>query len=174
MTACLNKGIKITIIHNIDRRDPEMISAVERWFPLYLSGNIEPYYVVGSLDTLFTYTLFIAPENACIESFSVRDIVDSAEYRYITQAEKLEKCRQSFESLKRSARPLMECRREIIKLGREHGVYHLWNTEIALSRESVIVNRLTEAQCGFYFTLPEMIKAFENFIDDLKTSDFLR
>ncbi len=44
LTRFLAQGGKITIIHTIDRDLGEMLVALREWIPLYLSGQILPYY----------------------------------------------------------------------------------------------------------------------------------
>ncbi len=45
LAMLLKKGIKIEIVHNIDRPADEMILGLEAWIPLYMTGLISPYYL---------------------------------------------------------------------------------------------------------------------------------
>lgn len=38
------KGLKLRIIHNIDRSLSEMMLGLESFIPMYMTGQIEPYY----------------------------------------------------------------------------------------------------------------------------------
>ncbi len=46
------KGLRLQIIHNIDRNLPEMMLGLESFIPMYMTGQIEPYY-------------FKAPQGVC-------------------------------------------------------------------------------------------------------------
>ena len=69
MTACVNNGTRIRIIHNIDRDLDEMNKAIISWLPLYLSEMIESYYCPLSRGDLFTHTLFLNPGASSIRGF---------------------------------------------------------------------------------------------------------
>lgn len=71
MVRILTRGNKIKIIHTISRDLDEMLNAISQWMPLYLCGNIEPYFYPKKRDGLFKRTLFIAPETAAVVSNSI-------------------------------------------------------------------------------------------------------
>ena len=71
MTRFLAQGGKIKIIHTVSRDLDEMLSAINQWMPLYLSGSIEPYYYPKKRDGLFKRTLFVAPHVSAVVSSSV-------------------------------------------------------------------------------------------------------
>ncbi len=73
MIRVLSGGNKIKIIHTISRYLDEMMSAISQWVPLYMSGNIEPYFYPKKRDGVFKRTLFIAPETAAVVSNSIGD-----------------------------------------------------------------------------------------------------
>ena len=78
MTICANKGIKITIIHNIDRSKSEMTEAVKSWMPLYMTGNIKSFYNTKDNGTRFSNTIFIYKSDRksgiCIKGDSPRGL----------------------------------------------------------------------------------------------------
>lgn len=41
----LKKGLRINVIHNLDRPWNEMMLGLEGWVPLYMTGRISPYYL---------------------------------------------------------------------------------------------------------------------------------
>ena len=72
--ACLlKKGIHLNIIHNLDRPFNEMMLGLESWIPLYMTGQITPYYFKDISTNIYhnlTYvsgTLALAGE--CINNF---------------------------------------------------------------------------------------------------------
>ena len=78
MVRVLSKGNKIKIIHTISRDLDEMLSALNQWMPLYMSGAIEPYFYPKKRDGIFKRTLFIAPETAAVVSSSIGGQVELA------------------------------------------------------------------------------------------------
>jgi hypothetical protein len=68
----LNQGGKIIIIHTIYRNLSDMLSAIERWMPLYLTGKVEPWYCPHLRDGILRRTFFICPEkNLALVSNSI-------------------------------------------------------------------------------------------------------
>ena len=72
--ACLlKKGIHLNIIHNLDRPFNEMMLGLESWIPLYMTGQINPFYFKEISTNIYhnlTYvsgTLALAGE--CIENY---------------------------------------------------------------------------------------------------------
>ena len=55
-------GGKIINIHTVSRTFGEMLGAVERWMPLYLTGAVESWYCPHLRDGVLHRTLFICPE----------------------------------------------------------------------------------------------------------------
>lgn len=73
----LQKGNRIKIIHTVNRNINEMLEAVAKWIPVYISGAIDPYYYPKLRDGIFKRTLFIAPKTAAIISTSVQENTDN-------------------------------------------------------------------------------------------------
>ena len=72
--ACLlKKGMHLNIIHNLDRPFNEMMLGLESWIPLYMTGQINPFYFKDISTNIYhnlTYvsgTLALAGE--CIENY---------------------------------------------------------------------------------------------------------
>jgi hypothetical protein len=69
---CLNKGMKIKIIHSIDREPQEIVSAIKRWLPLYMSGSVTSFYYPHKRDSLFNNTNVILEGECVINSVSAK------------------------------------------------------------------------------------------------------
>lgn len=67
----LNRGNRVRIIHHVGRDLNELLEAVAKWMPIYMTGMIEPYYYPRLRDGVFRRTLFIAPKSAAVVSASV-------------------------------------------------------------------------------------------------------
>ena len=44
MALMLKKGLHLNQIHNLDRSFDEMMLGLESWIPMYMTGQISPYY----------------------------------------------------------------------------------------------------------------------------------
>ena len=66
----IKKGGKIKIAHTISRASGEMLVALQKWIPVYMTGAIEPYYYPKVLDRVFRKTLFIAEGHSAIAASS--------------------------------------------------------------------------------------------------------
>lgn len=84
------RGVKIKIIHNVDRIEEEMVSAIRGWLPLYLSGMIEPFVFRKSRNARFYHTVFLRSGGACIHGFFPAQGGDSRWYEYITDKKRLD------------------------------------------------------------------------------------
>ena len=108
MLCCVQKGIKIHVIHNVDRDVSEMIEAIISWLPLYMSGMIRSYYCKKQKNSRFSNTVFLCPGVACIKGSNVIGTEDqNGEYRYDTDTKILEMHQAAFHSLLADAKQLV-------------------------------------------------------------------
>ena len=54
----LKKGLHIHFIHNINRPFEEMMMGLEGWIPMYMTGQISPYYLKDVHNKLFGHLLY--------------------------------------------------------------------------------------------------------------------
>ncbi len=80
----LRKGNRVRIIHTVARDMNEMLEAVTKWIPIYMTGMIEPYCYPRLRDGLFQRTMFIAPQTAAILSSSVQQDTDGMLNLFLT------------------------------------------------------------------------------------------
>ncbi len=115
MARCIKKGIRIRIIHNIDRGLDEMNMAIRSWMPLYMSGMIEPYYNDMPRDTRFFHTLFICPGVAAVEALGAVGAEDNGIYHYYTDEASIRACVATYDRLMDNAGPLARIGRPDIR-----------------------------------------------------------
>lgn len=101
MAACIQNGVKIRIIHNMNRSLEELSKAIIAWFPLYVIGGIEPYVSRSRNNERFRHTIFLHEKNACISSFSpiALNNQDDRWYNYITDTERLRSVQHAYDSM---------------------------------------------------------------------------
>lgn len=127
MNEIVSSGIKIKIIHNIERDISKMISAIENWIPIYMSGMVEPYYCKINIGNRFSHTIFLSPDFEAVDSFSVRGLEGNAFYYYHTDTLYLEKVQKSYEELLSECNPLLR-------------IYPERNREALLLQETLLRN----------------------------------
>lgn len=108
MFKVISNGNKIRIIHTISRDLSEIFVAIESWLPIYMTGQIEPYYCKYPKDTLFNRTIFIAPGLSYITSNCVAGTESSAEYICCTEPNRIAYMMEQFETMISYSKCLME------------------------------------------------------------------
>ena len=107
MASCAKSGIRIRIIHNIDRGFDEMSDAIISWLPLYMTGMIESFYCKKPGGSRFTHSLYICPGHSAIEAFHVSGTEGSGIYHYHTEKETLDILSSEYEKLLSVSSPLI-------------------------------------------------------------------
>ena len=73
LAAMLKKGLHLNIIHNLNRPFDELMLGLECWIPLYMTGQITPYYLKETHNLLFGHLLNVSGAAAlsgeCIAGF---------------------------------------------------------------------------------------------------------
>ncbi len=107
MSECVKRGIRIDIIHNIDRRLEEMNNAIIGWLPLYLSGMIRSFYCIKPSGARFSHTLFLCPGHFCIKACHTLGSEENGRYSFFTSQKDLAFCLEEFNRLMDNSRPLV-------------------------------------------------------------------
>lgn len=66
MTLLLEKGLHLNIIHDIHRPIDEMVAGVTRWIPLYMTGQITPYYLENPQGGVFKHNIKVSGDVALL------------------------------------------------------------------------------------------------------------
>ena len=104
----LAQGNRVKIIHTVNRGMNEILEAVMKWVPIYMSGAIEPYYYPRLRDDLFQHTLFIAPKTAAIISLSVQQQTEGMLNEFITDKDAIAALVKQYERQFALCSPLMK------------------------------------------------------------------
>ena len=108
MAECVQNGVQMKIIHNVDRIGSEMVSAIQGWLPLYLSGRIEPYLFVSPRSPRFYHTVFLRPGKAGILGFFPSEAGEERWYDYVTDQKRLTALEAGYSAMLQRASPLMK------------------------------------------------------------------
>ncbi|SEL16929.1 helix-turn-helix domain-containing protein [Ruminococcus albus] len=162
MKVCYNLGTHIKIIHSIDRSVHEMIEAIISWLPLYVLGQIEPYYSTAPVGGRFACSIIIDPNNACIQSYGARDSASGSEYSYITKEKGIGRNIRVFDALLSKCRPLLEIS-EPITPSENTEVFMFGKVQLCFEDDRVYINKLSSPARSFTFTYEPMKQAFRSF-----------
>ena len=107
MAKCVNSGVRIKIIHNVDRVDTEMVDAIRGWLPLYISGMIEPFVFRKARNARFYHTVFLRSGGACIHGFFPAEGSESRWYEYLTDKKRLALMEREYGAMLSVASPFL-------------------------------------------------------------------
>ena len=60
MAMVLKKGLHLNMIHNIDRPFHEMMLGLESWIPMYMTGQVSPYYLKDVQNNVFLHLIKVS------------------------------------------------------------------------------------------------------------------
>ena len=60
IATCLKKGLHLHMIHHVDRPMEEMILGLEAWIPIYMTGQISPYYLKNPNTDVYHHLNYVS------------------------------------------------------------------------------------------------------------------
>ena len=103
----LKKGIKLNIIHDLNRPFKELLLGLEGWIPLYMTGQISPYYFKDSYNGLYSNVDCVSG-NAILHGESISKNIKSSKFLVSTKNDDLKYYKEISNLLLKKATPLME------------------------------------------------------------------
>lgn len=68
IAMCLKKGHHLNIIHNLDRPFNEMMLGLESWIPIYMTGQISPYYLSNLKNNIYNHLNYVQQQQLYLEN----------------------------------------------------------------------------------------------------------
>ncbi len=103
----LKKGFYLNIIHNLDRPFNEMMLGLESWIPIYMTGQVSPYYFKGLQDNIYCHFNYVSGTVAlfgeCINGYH-----NKGKYTLTTNKNDISYYKTKSKILLNKATPLME------------------------------------------------------------------
>ncbi len=110
--ACmLKKGIHLDIIHNLDRPFNEMMLGLESWIPIYMTGQIIPYYF-KDIKTNIYQNLTYTSQALALAGESINGYHNKGKYYLTNNKKEVEYYQEKAKNLLKKASPLMEIYKE--------------------------------------------------------------
>lgn len=111
LAAMLKKGLHLNVVHNLNRPFNELMLGLECWIPLYMTGQISPYYLKEVHNRVFCRFLNVSGAAAlsgeCISGFHSK-----GRYYLTKNKEELAYYRERSVCILKKTHPLMEIYRE--------------------------------------------------------------
>ena len=103
----LKKGLHINIIHNLDRPFNEMMLGLESWIPIYMTGQVSPYYLKEAKNTPYNHLNYVsgvvALSGECIKGYH-----NKGKYYLTSNSRELEYYQEKKDLLLKKANSLMD------------------------------------------------------------------
>ncbi len=107
INSIIRRGLKIKIIHNVHRPLSEMLLTLEMHVPLYLTGQVEPYYMNKSQGDIFSHHLWVSGGLALFGEGVIGYLTEGM-HVLTNHAAELRYARKRAKRLLESAYPLMQ------------------------------------------------------------------
>ena len=107
MAMMLKKGLRLQMIHNVDRPFHEMMLGLESFIPMYMTGQISPYYLSGMQNSSFRHMLWVSGAAALQGDCITGHIADGRMY-LTNRSSELAHYQKTAEQLLNRASPLMD------------------------------------------------------------------
>ena len=111
IAMCLKKGHHLNIIHNLDRPFNEMMLGLESWIPIYMTGQISPYYLKDNRNNIYNHLDYVS-ENVALSGECIKGYHNKGMYYLTTNKNEIKYYKEKSKLLLKKAKPLMEIYRE--------------------------------------------------------------
>lgn len=107
----LKKGLHLNIIHNLDRPFNEMMLGLESWIPIYMTGQVSPFYFKNINNNIYHHLNYVSG-NVALTGECIKGSHNKGMY-YLTNKEKeVNYYREKSNLLLKKANSLMDIYRE--------------------------------------------------------------
>ena len=107
MAMLLKKGIRLRILHNLNRPLHEILLGIESYVPLYMTGLVSAYYLPSAEKGAFLHHFRVSGA-AAMEGSAPADDTENGKFYLYRSSEDLARCRRIGMDLLSRARPVME------------------------------------------------------------------
>ncbi len=107
LAMIIKRGNHINQIHYLDRPFKEIMLGLEAWIPLYMTGQISPYYMKCKTNQVFCHLLFCAPGIATLSGEAIAAHEDEGRYFLSNKQEDMNYFEKRSQRILEAASPLM-------------------------------------------------------------------
>ena len=103
----LKKGLHLNIIHNIDRPFNEMMLGLESWVPIYMTGQVSPYFLKGTPNSIYCHINYVSGA-AALTGECINGYHNKGKYYLTSSKSEITYYNEKSKNLLSKATPLME------------------------------------------------------------------
>ncbi|MDO4488084.1 MAG: helix-turn-helix transcriptional regulator [Eubacteriales bacterium] len=107
----LRKGLRLNLIHNINRPFNELMLGLESWIPMYMTGQVSPYCLKGLDNTYYHHLLYVSGTEA-LSGECLAKHHENGKYYLTNNKEEYKYYKRRADDLLSMARPIMRIYRE--------------------------------------------------------------
>ena len=156
IAVCLKKGLHLNMIHNVERPIEEMILGLEAWIPIYMTGQITPYYIKNINTSVYHHLNYVSGA-AALTGECINGYHNDGKYYLTNSKHELEYYRNKANHILSKAKPLMNIFTEESK----NSFYDFFEQESKKCGE----------YCNLYSSLPLYTISDELFINMLEKNN---
>ncbi|MBQ6494729.1 MAG: helix-turn-helix transcriptional regulator [Bacilli bacterium] len=135
LALMLKKGLHLNIIHDLDRPWKELMLGLEGWIPLYMTGQINPYYFKDNSNLLYSQIECVGGTTA-LSGSSMSNNIKQSKYYVTNKKEEVNYYRENAKLLLKRANILMD----IYTSSRKEIFLKLLNDNILDDRRNIFYN----------------------------------
>lgn len=107
MAMMLKKGLHLNQIHNLDRSFEDMMLGLESWIPMYMTGQISPYYLKDVQNSVFLHLLKVSG-TAALSGEAISGFHSGGKYYLTNNRDEVAYYKKRARQLLDNALPLMD------------------------------------------------------------------
>ena len=107
MAMMLKKGLHLNQIHHLERSFEDMMLGLESWIPMYMTGQISPYYFKNNQSGVFMHLLKVSGA-AALDGQAISECHESGRYYLTKNKAEVEYYKRLARDMLNAASPLME------------------------------------------------------------------
>ena len=111
MTNVMKTGCRVNVFYNIERPLEETIRSLRIWMPLYISGQVTPYYLKGLSNRLF-YHMNYSCDTCALSAEAVVGHIEDGRYYFTTRPEDVSYYQRKMQCILEKASSLLEIYRD--------------------------------------------------------------
>ena len=107
LAMVLKKGLHIHMVHNLNRPFRELLMGLQGWIPLYMTGQVHPYYLKNYKPSVFLHLNYLSG-SAALDGQCISGHHDSGRYHLTRIKKELAYYQTRTKDLMSKASPLMD------------------------------------------------------------------
>ena len=115
LALILKKGLTLNMIHDLDRPFDELILGLIGWIPLYMTGQIKPYYFNNNSNLIYS-NMEITNNNISLSGSYITGNINNSRFYITTKKEEVNFYKKNFNNLLTKANSLMDIYKENKKI----------------------------------------------------------